>query len=65
LLGEAEMTLKELLYSLDNDEKEPLHIQGLAFKKGDVICKTPRRNVLRFLDGLPFPAWDLVDIRPL
>ena len=64
LLGEAEVTLKELLYSLDNDEEEPLHIQGVAFKKGDVICKTPRRNVLRFLDGLPFPAWDLVDVRP-
>jgi radical SAM superfamily enzyme YgiQ (UPF0313 family) len=64
LLGEAEMTLKELLDCLEGGGQEPLHIQGLAFKKGEVICKTPRRNVLKFLDGLPFPAWDLVDIQP-
>jgi radical SAM superfamily enzyme YgiQ (UPF0313 family) len=64
LLGEAEMTLKELIESLNNNEAEQSHIFGLALKKNDIIIKTPRRNVLKFLDGLPFPAWDILDIEP-
>ncbi len=64
LLGEAEMTLKELIGSLNDNEADQLHIAGLAQKKNDIISKTPRRNVLRFLDGLPFPAWDIIDIKP-
>ena len=31
--------------------------------EGDII-KTQRRKVIRELDGLPFPAWDLLDITP-
>src|SRR5215471_2134486 len=64
LLGEAEMTLKELLTSLAKDVNDQLNIQGLALKLGEVICKTQRRNVLKFLDGLPFPAWEIIDIQP-
>lgn len=64
LLGEAEMTLKELIDSLNNAEKDQTHIQGIALKKDALIIKTPRRNVLKFLDGLPFPAWDIIDIEP-
>ncbi|MBV9962242.1 MAG: B12-binding domain-containing radical SAM protein [Parafilimonas sp.] len=64
LLGEAEMTLKELIESLDKNEQDQSHILGLALKKDNVISKTPRRNVLKFLDGLPLPAWDLIDIEP-
>ena len=64
LLGEAEMTLKELIESLDNNEKDQSHIQSLALKKDGGVFKTMRRNVLKFLDGLPFPAWDIIDITP-
>ena len=64
LLGEAEITLKELIASLDNNEKDQSHIQSIAMKKDGGIFKTMRRNVLKFLDGLPFPAWDILDIQP-
>ena len=64
LLGEAEMTLKELIASLDNNEPDQSHIPGLAFKKDGIISKSVKRNVLKFLDGLPFPAWDIIDIEP-
>ena len=64
LLGEAEMTLKELIESLDNNGTDQSHIPGLAMKKDGIISKTMRRNVLKFLDGLPFPAWDIIDIEP-
>src|SRR5258706_11697416 len=35
---------------------------GLAYKQIDAVIKTIRRNVLKELDNLPFPAWDFVDI---
>jgi anaerobic magnesium-protoporphyrin IX monomethyl ester cyclase len=64
LLGEAEITLKELVESLDKNEEDQAQIQGIAFKKDGVTTTTLRRNVLKFLDGLPFPAWDIIDIQP-
>jgi len=56
--GEGEETLKILLENIGNAE----NIDGLAFKKGDRIVVTRQRNVLRELDSLPLPAWDLVDV---
>jgi anaerobic magnesium-protoporphyrin IX monomethyl ester cyclase len=64
ILGEAEMTLQELITSLNNNEEDLSTIPGLAFKKNDAVLKTLKRNVLKFLDGLPFPAWNIIDIRP-
>jgi len=64
LIGEAEFTLLELLDVLNQKNKEYECIQGLAFKKNDTIVKTERRNVIRDLDSLPFPAWDLINIEP-
>jgi radical SAM superfamily enzyme YgiQ (UPF0313 family) len=64
LIGEAEMTLFELINSINKNEKEFINIQGLAFKKQNAAIKTPRRNVIKGLDSLPFPAWDLIDIKP-
>lgn len=64
LLGEAEMTLLELVTALNHGREDVSAIQGLAFRNHDCVVKTPRRNVIRDLDTLPFPAWDLVDIEP-
>lgn len=35
---------------------------GIAFLRDGVVEKTPPRPVIRDLDALPFPAWDLVDL---
>jgi len=64
LTGEAEMTLLELLAALSKKEKELFHIQGLAFRQQDAVVKTQGRNVIKDLDSLPFPAWELVDMEP-
>jgi anaerobic magnesium-protoporphyrin IX monomethyl ester cyclase len=64
LLGEAESTLLELLNTLSNNETNFLPIQGLAYKQHGNLIKTAKRNVLKELDALPFPAWDLIDIEP-
>lgn len=58
LLGEAEMTLLELVKALPSGTFH--HIPGLAYSS----VKTARRPVMKELDALPFPAWDLLDISP-
>ena len=62
LLGEAEQTLSELVAVIDQQETNFLSIPGLAYKQNEAVIKTARRNVLKELDSLPFPAWDLADV---
>jgi anaerobic magnesium-protoporphyrin IX monomethyl ester cyclase len=64
VLGEAEITLLELVHALQTGTTDFTPIAGLAFKNNGVLVKTPKRPVLRDLDSLPLPAWDLVDITP-
>ena len=62
LLGEAEQTLSELIAAITGEQNDFLSLAGLAYKKNDAVIKTAKRNVLKELDSLPFPAWDLIDI---
>jgi radical SAM superfamily enzyme YgiQ (UPF0313 family) len=64
LLGEAEMTLLELVNTISKGETEFIHIQGLAYKQNNAVIKTQRRMVMKELDALPFPAWDIIDLTP-
>lgn len=64
LLGEAEQSLLEVTNALTAGADNLFSIQGLAFKHNDAVVKTKRRNVLRDLDSLPFPAWDIIDMEP-
>ncbi|WP_044400304.1 radical SAM protein [Lacinutrix sp. Hel_I_90] len=59
--GEGEISLKELIDTLTNDE-DPTAIKGLVFEKDGEIIKNQKHPVLRDLDELPMPAWDLIDI---
>lgn len=78
LLGEAEITLTALvnkishvvgednhsLYGVNKNDTDFFKIEGLAFKKDGAVIKTAGRQVMKYLDSLPFPAWDLVDMEP-
>jgi anaerobic magnesium-protoporphyrin IX monomethyl ester cyclase len=59
--GEAEETMLELTISLRGHHSTE-GIAGLFYRSGNEIASTPPRSVMRNLDQLPFPAWDLVDI---
>jgi anaerobic magnesium-protoporphyrin IX monomethyl ester cyclase len=61
LQGEGEITLLELIKTLENNNIID-EIKGIVFKKNDQIQVNPKREVLQNLDELPLPAWDLVDI---
>lgn len=60
--GEGELTLSELCGLLKNGEtKAAKDILGVAYlDKGKLISNT-KRPVLKNLDELPDPAWDLID----
>jgi anaerobic magnesium-protoporphyrin IX monomethyl ester cyclase len=59
--GEAEETLVELMIALEQGV-EPALIRGVAYMKESEMITTPPRTVMKDLDSLPLPAWDLVDV---
>ena len=64
VLGEGEHTLLELIQSIDRGATDYKNISGIAFKETKAVVKTQKRNVIKDLDRLPMPAWDLIDITP-
>lgn len=65
LLGEAEETLTELLDRYQRNIPVDDSFLGLAYKdSAGNFKKNNRRPVLRELDSLPMPAWDLLNIQP-
>ena len=59
--GEGEETLRELLDALNANESIE-KITGLAYQKNQRTIVAPSRPVVRQLDELPMPAWDLVNM---
>ncbi|RYY39147.1 MAG: B12-binding domain-containing radical SAM protein [Chitinophagaceae bacterium] len=64
ILGEGEQTLLELTNALQQESTDPSSIAGLAYRRDGGVLKTAPRAVLRDLDQLPLPAWDLLDLQP-
>jgi anaerobic magnesium-protoporphyrin IX monomethyl ester cyclase len=64
IIGEAEHTLLDLVNNIKAGKNSCVEIPGLAFINNNQPYKTPVRPVLKDLDSLPLPAWDLIDIEP-
>jgi anaerobic magnesium-protoporphyrin IX monomethyl ester cyclase len=62
ILGEAELTLGELLSNLEDNIADLHNVAGLVYRANDETINTGKREILKNLDSLPLPAWDLVDI---
>ena len=61
ILGEGEETLNELIH--DTTLHSNLQtVKGIAYQQENEFIKTPSRAVMRDLDKLPLPAWDLVNM---
>lgn len=63
LIGEGDMTLGELIAALEQTVSPEIiaAIPGLAYQQAG-LQRTRPRPVLRHLDQLPRPAWDLIDL---
>jgi anaerobic magnesium-protoporphyrin IX monomethyl ester cyclase len=65
LIGEGEQTLSELIAFLENKPgTTKTGIEGLVFREDGNTVKNKSRQVMRELNDLPPPAWDLVDLEP-
>ena len=61
VLGEGEVTIKELVHAIAN--KQPLApILGLAYRDGNSVIITGERPLVQDLDTLPWPAYHLFPI---
>lgn len=62
--GEGELTLHELIdYLAGKSDKPPTDIQGLAYTDTEGCSATTLpRPVIKNIDELPMPAWELVDV---
>lgn len=58
VIGEGELTMVELLDALTNNKPLGM-VDGIAFKNNGGITLTKPRELIKNLDSLPFPAWDL------
>lgn len=61
VIGEGEITLLELVKELEKGKKNFAKIDGLVYKTsgGKLKINSPR-ELIKDLDNLPFPAWDLM-----
>jgi anaerobic magnesium-protoporphyrin IX monomethyl ester cyclase len=63
IIGEGEQTLRELLISIDSGRDRGT-VPGIAYQKSGATVVNAQRPVLKNLDELPLPAWDLIDLEP-
>jgi len=64
IAGEGEVTLVEVLNALSDGSNAALEqVAGICLRsESGRHRRTPPREIIRDLDALPLPAWDLVDI---
>lgn len=58
VIGEGENTLLEIAMG-----KPPAEIAGIVYRRGGEVRKTAARIHEKNLDNLPFPAWNLLDLK--
>ncbi|MCX5698512.1 MAG: radical SAM protein [Candidatus Omnitrophica bacterium] len=61
VIGEGEITIIELLKALDQ-KTDFVNVSGIAFVKDDNFIQTPKRSLIKDIDTISFPAWDLFPI---
>ena len=62
VIGEGEITMKEIVSALENNNSLET-IKGIAYRKENNRIKiNPARPLMKDLDNLPFPAYDLFPI---
>lgn len=62
IMGEGDAALKGLLAAWTDGTTDQSNIAGLALKGPSGPVLTAKRPVLRDLDALPMPAWELIDV---
>lgn len=62
IIGEGEITIKELLKNM-NDKNKLKNIKGIAYKQGNNIFLNEKRELVSDLDAIPLPAYHLLNMQ--
>lgn len=62
--GEGEYPLLELMRELKNTNPQLDRIQNLIWRDNNLIVENPNRPLIKELNALPFPSFELFDIKP-
>lgn len=62
VIGEGERTIVELVKSIE-EGKNCNDIEGIVCREGKNIFLTKPRQRIENLDSVPFPAWDLIELK--
>lgn len=63
VIGEGEETYFELTQAIEN-QNDLTQIDGIAFKKGEKICKTTSRTKIKDINSLPTPNRKKINLTP-
>lgn len=63
ILGEGERSIVQLVENLKNDCRKWDEIDGFAYRQNGEIKETPKRHYIENLDEIPFPAYNLIDLK--
>ncbi|MBK9454764.1 MAG: B12-binding domain-containing radical SAM protein [Bacteroidetes bacterium] len=63
IIGEVEVTLQQLINTLQTESTYFESINGIAYLQENKLIKTISRPVLTDLDNLPFPAWKFIQMK--
>jgi radical SAM superfamily enzyme YgiQ (UPF0313 family) len=58
VIGEGEITFLELIKTLEK-KKDLSSVHGIAFMDNGKCIRTPKRSLIKQIDEIPLPAWDL------
>jgi anaerobic magnesium-protoporphyrin IX monomethyl ester cyclase len=64
VIGEGELTFTEIVKAIEGNCSPDLSmIAGISYRQDGETIKTKPRPLIKNLDEIPFPAWDLIDFR--
>jgi len=60
IIGEGEEVISKVIKVCDSNPKNFAGIEGLAYRENGRVKINSGCNIIKDLDALPFPAWDLI-----
>ncbi|MHA1232282.1 MAG: B12-binding domain-containing radical SAM protein [Candidatus Helarchaeota archaeon] len=63
VIGEGEVTTSEIIKYYNADLSDLHNIPGIAFRENGQLIQTPPRPLIKDLDTIPMPAWDLINFK--
>lgn len=64
VIGEGEITINELLKSIEN-HGDVSKVKGICYRNGNEIVLTESRELIQNIDTIPIPAWSLFPLKEI